>query len=654
VPPMTGFFPAHLVNNAREKIPFKRDCAGKGKPHTLMPIQMMLPSAMPRPSIPCLRFRTLLAWVLVSGFMLSGTQCWARLQEDTAHVTTKDLPLVDDAFLHGYTHNEVTDVVQGTNYPTLAIQCVNLSIHQPLEESNEAENSSVWTRDLFWGFLGWSQAGDDHTILRMQSSLDILINCMHRNQAVGANKTWPLADGRFYIPQAFTRGGKVAQAFFPFCSESQADFLLLAHEYWQLSGDDAYIRRIWPDISYVTGTIEKLDSDGNGLPDQLWGSYDYQGLGRNTEEPLMSAKAALAYREVAEMARALGQAKAARQLDKLAERIRVQMNLPVEKGGLWKDLPGGDGYFVNQRNHINEKGGRVDDRFIPYENLVPIFCGMTTKARAEVIFNQLDQRFDQFYPLKWGPMYVAPAIHNKNTVINCSTTPWLGFLDVYLRCKLDHAANQSAIFKLLMDHAYDMPAAPFAEGAGITGNLTGGAGRAWDNGNFFHCLITGIYGVEKTAEGVTISAPVKMADFPLTQLNNLCWRDAVYNLEWHGGGSRIKKVTVDGHQAAKLSGGRYRIAEKTGHIKSLLSWLNDFISLESCQWLSAIFPPIGATRKSVVQSASIQSHVRLARTNASPPERRLSSERGSRSTIVRHGPRGHLPPSTKRWAVYWW
>jgi hypothetical protein len=243
------------------------------------------------------------------------------------------------------------------------------------------------------------------------------------------------------------------------------------------------------------------------------------------------------------------------------------MNLPVEKGGLWKDLPNGGGYFVNQRNHINdinESGGRVDDRFIPYENLVPIFCGMTTKARAGVIFTQLDQHFDEFYPLKWGPMYVAPAGHDKNSVISCSSTPWLGFLDVYLRCKLDHAANRSAIFKLLIDHAYDVPAAPFAEGAGIHGSLTGGAGRAWDNGNFFHCLINGIYGVEKTADGVTLNAPVKMADFPLTQLDNLRWQDAVYNLEWRGEGSKIKKVTVDGRPAAKLSGGRYRIAEKTG------------------------------------------------------------------------------------------
>jgi hypothetical protein len=490
---------------------------------------------------------------------------FARLQPDTEHVTTRDLAVVNDAFLQGYTHNEVTDVIRGQGYPTLAIGCVGTYGYRPHDEGSTNEALSVWTRDLMWGFLGWSQAGDDRVLARMQSSLGVLINCMHRNQAVGKNRSWPLNDRRFYIPQAFTNGGKIAQSFFPFCSESQADFLLLAHEYWMMSGNDTYIRNIWPDILYVTETLEKMDSNGNALPDQLWGTYDYQGIGRNTEEPLMSAKTALAYRDVAEMARDIDQPKIAQPLEKLADRIQVQMNKPVEKGGLWKSLPDGGGYFVNQRNHINDNGsaGMIDDRLIPYENLVPIFCGMTSKARTEAIFTVLDRRFDQFYSLKWGPEYVVPAHASPKKVIACSTAPWLGFLDVYLRCKLDHPANRSEIFKLLIDHAYDVPSAPFAEGAGNSGVLTGGAGRAWDNGNFFHCLINGIYNVEKDKDGLTIGAPVKMADFLLTELNHVRWRDATYHLQWRGEGTKIETVTLDGRPVKKSGAEYYRLTEKT-------------------------------------------------------------------------------------------
>lgn len=518
------------------------------------------------------RFRSTIAVLAGACQMLFASPGFARLQPDTQHVTTGDLPVVNDAFLQGYTHNEVTDMIQGQGYPTLAIGCVGSHGYRPHDEASTNQSLSVWTRDLMWGCLGWSQAGDDHVLARMQSSLNVLINCMHRNQAVGTNSRWPLDDKRYYIPQAFTNGGNIAESFFPFCSESQADFLLLTHEYWTMSGDDAYIRQIWPDILYVTETLEKMDSNGNALPDQLWGTYDYQTIGVNTEEPLMSAKTALAYRDVAEMARNIGQPEVAQLLERLAERIRVQMNKPVDHGGLWKPLPRGGGYFVNQRNHINENGGAgtIDDRLIPYENIVPIFCGMTSKARTEAIFTELDRRFDQFYPLKWGPEYVVPAHASPRKMIDCSTAPWLGFLDVYLRCKFDHPANRSKIFKLLIAHAYDVPSAPFAEGAGNSGVLTGGAGRAWDNGNFFHCLINGIYNVEKDKDGLTIGVPVKMAGFPLTELNNVRWRNAIYNLQWRGEGTKIKTVTMDGRPVSKLAGGRYRLAEKAGAHKVLI------------------------------------------------------------------------------------
>jgi hypothetical protein len=503
-------------------------------------------------------------WLASLLLMAAPFHATARLQPDTQHVTTPDLPLVDDAFLQGYTHNEVTDVIQGQDYPTLDIGCEGIHGFRPHEEPSTNQALSVWTRDLAWGYLGWSQAGDDHAVARMKSSLNVLINCLHRNQAEGQYSGWPLDDGRYYIPQAFTNGGTIAGRFFPFCSESQADFLLLAHEYWIVSGDDAYLRSIWPEIIYVTQTLEKMDSNGNSLPDELWGTYDYQTIGTNTEEPLMSAKTALAYRDVAEIARAIGHPEAARPLERLARRIQVQMNKPIDQGGLWKALPEGGGYFVNQRNHIQENGGKIDDRFIPYENLVPIFCGVVSKDRAREIFAELDKRFGQFYALKWGPEYVVPARPGPRQVIPCSTAPWLGFLDVYLRCKIGYSEDRSRIFQLLIEHAYDVPPALFAEGVGNAGALTGGAGRAWDNGNFFHCLINGIYNVQKDRDGLTIGPPVKMAGFPLTELDNVCWRGAVCNLQWRGEGSKIKAVTVDGHPAEKLGSHLYRVNETTG------------------------------------------------------------------------------------------
>ncbi|MHB8338297.1 MAG: hypothetical protein ACYC49_09260 [Ignavibacteriaceae bacterium] len=117
-----------------------------------------------------------------------------------------------------------------------------------------------------------------------------------------------------------------------------------------------------------------------------------------------------------------------------------------------------------------------------------------------------------------------------------------------MRGKKGHETNRSRIFDMLMKHVHDAGGIPFSEGAGIYGNLTGGAGRTWDNGNFFHMLICGIYGLEKSKDGITISAPEKIDGIPLTEPKNFRWCKAIYNFKWIGKGKHIKDVIIDGNR----------------------------------------------------------------------------------------------------------
>ena len=236
-----------------------------------------------------------------------------------------------------YVHNIVNAKVDGVNIPTLTIQCTDGNVHQIEGASSAGRTSySIWTRDLYWGFLGWSQAGDDKVLSMMKSSLQLLIKAKNTNQAFGQNKLWPLNDKRFYIPQAYDQNLVASKDLFPWCSESQADFILLAANYWKLSGDTAFIRSIWDEIVYVTKTLELMDTDGNSLPDALWGSYDYTYITLDTEEPLMCAKTSMAFSSVAELANILGNHSYADRLDNLAAKIKETMNKSIEKGGLWK------------------------------------------------------------------------------------------------------------------------------------------------------------------------------------------------------------------------------------------------------------------------------------------------------------------------------
>jgi hypothetical protein len=257
----------------------------------------------------------------------------------------------------------------------------------------------------------------------------------------------------------------------------------------------------------------------------------------------------------------LGRDTYAAPLEKLSLKIKETMNKPIEEGGLWKKEDNG-GYYVNMRN-ISKGEEKIEDKFIPYDNLVPMWCGVTNSRQDKAIFEKLDANFKDIYDLAYGPMYCAQAGHNEQSVMNCSSVTWLAFLDVYLRGKKNYDTNRSKIYDMLMQHAHDAGGIVFPEGAGVYGNLTGGAGRAWDNGNFFHMLISGIYGLEKDVDGITISAPKKIDGTPLTELNNFCWRQAVYNFKWTGNGEKIKKVTVDGNEIASESG-VYKLNNKTG------------------------------------------------------------------------------------------
>jgi hypothetical protein len=476
------------------------------------------------------------------------------------HIKSRDVGLIDSAFVHGYMHNIVNVNTYGEKIKTLSIQCTDGKVHI----GGGRTAYSVWTRDLYWGFLGWAQAGDDSVLDLMKSSIRLLIAAKNKNQALGLNQVWPLNDKRFYIPQAYDQNLVTAKDYFPFCSESQADFLLLVYNYWKLSGDNDFIESIWSEIVYVAKTLELLDTNGNSLPDALWGSYDYMFITLDTEEPLLCAKTSLAFSSVAELAQMLSKDTYSYRLKKLASKIKETMNKSIEEGGLWKN-EGDGGYYVNMRK-IMKGEEKIEDKFIPYDNLVPMWCGMTNSRQDKAIFEKLDANFKDIYDLVYGPMYCAQAGHNDQSVMNCSSVTWLAFLDVYLRGKKNHDTNRSKIYDMLMQHAYDAGGIVFPEGAGVYGNLTGGAGRAWDNGNFFHMLICGIYGLEKSKDGITISAPEKIDGVPLTELKNFHFRKAVYDFSWIGTGKHISNINVDG-QSIKNGTGDYMLTDNSGKHK---------------------------------------------------------------------------------------
>ena len=240
------------------------------------------------------------------------------------------------------------------------------------------------------------------------------------------------------------------------------------------------------------------------------------------------------------------------------------MNKPLEHGGLWKESEEG-GHYVQMRV-ITPGDKHIEDAFIPYNNLVPIWCGMTTPKQEQAIFDYLDRHFNALYDLEYGPIYCAPAGQNEQSVMDCSSVTWLAFLDVYLRGVSGSQTNRSLIYQKTMDQKEIVAGVPFPEGAGVYGYLTGGAGRSWDNGNFFHLILCGVYGIQKDRNGIAVSNPIPLDGVPLSELKNVRWRDACYQFEWKGSGTQIANFKLNG-ESIKKKQGFYLLDQKKGSHK---------------------------------------------------------------------------------------
>jgi len=351
---------------------------------------------------------------------------------DTEHVATKDYTLVDDAFLHGYTHNLVNEQVDGEKRMTRTIGCVWHNEHS-VDVSPDRAFFSVWMKDFYWGMKGWAQAGDKKALDVMKSSIELFILAKNKNQALGQSKHWPLNDERFYIPQAYCTGLKPAMDFMPYNAESQAQFILVSYDYWKLTGDTDFIRTIWSELCYVTKNIELMDTNGNYLPDKVYGSHDYQAVEPDTEEPWMCACAYDSYKAMSKLAKVLEKQVVSKRYEKLAFNVRQSMNKSVDEGGLWQVGKDGDGYYINMR-YLDKKRDN-DTRFIPYENLGPMYYGITTPQQDKAILKRLDKDFDKFYNLKYGPMYIASAVKHEKSEFDFTPPPrCLSFRKRY-RCR---------------------------------------------------------------------------------------------------------------------------------------------------------------------------------------------------------------------------
>ena len=91
-------------------------------------------------------------------------------------------------------------------------------------------------------------------------------------------------------------------------AEENANYALLLHWYWRLSGDDAFVRQRLGLLDVLMRSLRNRDTSGDGLPDAAfgWSTYDAsEALKRAPENVYLGVKAAAAYVAAADLMRAL-------------------------------------------------------------------------------------------------------------------------------------------------------------------------------------------------------------------------------------------------------------------------------------------------------------------------------------------------------------
>jgi len=177
-----------------------------------------------------------------------------------------------------------------------------------------------------------------------------------------AHLTWSMSDDGFIQFRMPLPLGTRAQAGFLPCADGQNGLVMQVYREWLLSGDDAWLRRVWPQVRKALEFAWKYwDADRDGVMEGIQhNTYDMEWWGPNT----MTGSLYLgALRAAEEMARALGDAEAANAYHRLFERGSAWTDKNLFNGEYYEQKvnPKANDNWPEPYRGINDRG--KDDKF---------------------------------------------------------------------------------------------------------------------------------------------------------------------------------------------------------------------------------------------------------------------------------------------------
>lgn len=286
-----------------------------------------------------------------------------------------------------------------------------------------------------------------------------------------------------------------------------------AYTYAAKTGDRDFVARNIGTLERIAGWIERLDTNGDALPDRDIFPYGYYDTVENgVMHTYAIAKFYGAYRDLAELERWIG--RDGSRYDDLAARMRGGYNLPERLGGYWRD---GQNWPIAWR----KADGRVYSFLETFgtlqavrEGLIAPSDGWRYRELMESLHASVDRQIDQATPTKLTvggyPLTIKRRVDpTPPDWMLDAAAPWIVSLDVPVRARAGYpedAARFLNAYKAMVQST--QPAVlEFAASTGSrygTGD-SGDRGRTWDSAAWFEAVYGGHYGVRMRPDALQIA-----------------------------------------------------------------------------------------------------------------------------------------------------
>ena len=390
---------------------------------------------------------------------------------------------------------------------------------QVLRASQRNYTNTTWSRDLDYAISGYGYVLHDIAVLR--ENLQLFLDTVDANGV--AAESYDLVLGRGVNREAW---------------DSMPNVIHAAYVYAAKTGDAGWVRGEIDRLERVARWIERLDSNGDGLPDRDIFPYGYYDTIQNgVMHTYALAKFYAAYREMAALERMAG--RDGERYEALARRLRTGFHLGVNTGGYWRS----DQAWPIAWRKADGRSYALLETFGVFQAIRDGLIGPGDGWRYRNLMSALH---DSLGALIGGPTptkltlggypvgvrrNIVPA--SNNWMLDAAA-PWVAGLHAPSVAAAGYPADAAAVLDAFgrMGRTTSPPVLEFAAGSGSrygTGE-SGDRGRTWDNAMWFVAIYGGHYGLRMTPEALVV-APQPVRQIAGDRVDNFLYQGARLTLE---------------------------------------------------------------------------------------------------------------------------